>query len=116
VLLLLPNLVPHPVSFHINVLVCSKNEIAVILLFAAITIYSIILESIKHINNVKCYSYRCCLILSVQMTWGGCIFIVTARYPATSRTTHEENILSLLTRRSNFCQVTIVKSEFVREC
>jgi hypothetical protein len=32
-------------------------------------------------------------VLSVQTTWGGCISIVTARYPATSRTTHEENIL-----------------------
>jgi hypothetical protein len=30
------------------------------------------------------------------MTWGGCIFIVTARYPATSRITHEENILSFV--------------------
>jgi hypothetical protein len=35
-------------------------------------------------------------VLSVQTTWGGCIFIVTARYPATSRTTHKENIISFL--------------------
>lgn len=39
----------------------SNNEIAIILLFAAIMTYSIILESIYDINNVKCYSYRCCL-------------------------------------------------------
>jgi hypothetical protein len=33
------------------------------------------------------------LVLSVQTTWGGCIFIRTARRPATSRIIHEENIL-----------------------
>jgi hypothetical protein len=60
VLLLLPNPVPHPVSFHITVLVFSKNELAVILFFTAIINCSIILESIHHVNNVKCYSYRCC--------------------------------------------------------
>jgi hypothetical protein len=60
VLLLLLNLVPHPVSFHINVLVFSKIEIAIILFFAAITIWSVILVSIYYINNVKCYNYRCC--------------------------------------------------------
>jgi hypothetical protein len=46
VLLLLPNLVPHPVSFHITVLVLSKNEIAVILFFASITAWSVVLVSI----------------------------------------------------------------------
>jgi hypothetical protein len=39
----------------------SKNEISVILFFAAITICSVILENIYYINNVKCWSYRCCL-------------------------------------------------------
>jgi hypothetical protein len=61
VLLLLPNLVPHPVSFHITVLVFSKKEIAIILFFDAITTCSVILESVYYINNVKCYNYRCCL-------------------------------------------------------
>jgi hypothetical protein len=60
VLLPLPNLVPHPVSFHIAVLVFSENEIAIILFFAAIMICSVILESIYFLNNLKCYSYRCC--------------------------------------------------------
>jgi hypothetical protein len=46
VLLLLSNLVPHPVSFYITVLDFTKNEIAVILFFAAITIWSAILDSI----------------------------------------------------------------------
>jgi hypothetical protein len=36
------------VSFHINVLVYSKNEIAIILLFAAITIWSVIMESVYY--------------------------------------------------------------------
>jgi hypothetical protein len=58
VLLLLPNLVPHPVSFNITVLVSSKNEIAIILFFATITICSVILISTYYINNVNCYSYR----------------------------------------------------------
>jgi hypothetical protein len=61
VLLLFPDLVPHPVSFHKTVLVFSKNEIAIILFFTAITICSDILESIYYTNNVKCYSYICCL-------------------------------------------------------
>jgi hypothetical protein len=61
VLLPLPNLVPHPWSFYITVLVFSKNEIAIILFFAAIMIGSVMLESIQYINNVKYYSYRCCL-------------------------------------------------------
>jgi hypothetical protein len=61
VLFLLPNLIPHPVSLHITVIVFSKNEISIILFFASITIGSIILVSIYYINSVKCYSYRCCL-------------------------------------------------------
>jgi hypothetical protein len=61
VLLPLPNLVPHLASFHITVPVFSKNDVAIILFFAVITICSVILESIYYINNVKCFSYRCCL-------------------------------------------------------
>lgn len=44
--LLLPNLVPHSVPFHITVLVGSKNETEVKLLFAAISVCSVILASI----------------------------------------------------------------------
>jgi hypothetical protein len=57
VLLPLLNFVPHPVSFHITVLVFFlKNEIAIILFFAAITIWNVILVRIHYINSVKCQS------------------------------------------------------------
>jgi hypothetical protein len=39
------------VSFHITVLVFSNNEIPIILLFAIIMIWSVILESVCYINN-----------------------------------------------------------------
>jgi hypothetical protein len=50
VLLLLPNLVPHSVSFHVTVFL---NEIAIILFFAAITIWSVILVRIYYVNSVN---------------------------------------------------------------
>jgi hypothetical protein len=39
----LPNLVPHPVSFHYTVLVFTKNEIAITIFFRAIMIFNNIL-------------------------------------------------------------------------
>jgi hypothetical protein len=58
-LLPLPNLVLHPVSFRITVIVFSKNKIAVVLLFVTITAWKVVLASIHYTNGVKCY--RCCL-------------------------------------------------------
>jgi hypothetical protein len=63
------------------------------LFFAAITICSIILESIHHINSESVTVIDTATVISVQTTWGGCIFVGKARYPSSSRTTHEDNIL-----------------------
>jgi hypothetical protein len=51
-LLPLPNPAPHPASFHINLLVFSKNEIVMILLFAVKTTWSFVLVSIYYITTV----------------------------------------------------------------
>jgi hypothetical protein len=80
VLLLLPDLVPDQMSFHITV-VSLRSEVAVILFFAVITVCSAMLESIQYINNVKTYSYRRCLSFPVRTAWGLCTFVATARYP-----------------------------------
>jgi hypothetical protein len=45
VLLLFPNLVLHPVSFHITVLVFSMSEMAITLCFAEMTFWSVILQA-----------------------------------------------------------------------
>jgi hypothetical protein len=76
VLLPLRNLVPHPVSFHITVLVFSKNDIAIVLFLVAITICSVILESIYYINNVKWYSYRCCFKLYLYKILGVGVYLL----------------------------------------
>jgi hypothetical protein len=111
VLLPLPNLVPHPVWFHITVLVSSKNEIPVILFFAAIMISNVIFVSIYYINHVKCYSYRCCVCSSctknlgwVHIYWksaldGSSWYVIYAH----------EGCIPSVARSNNFCKVMLIK-------